>query len=131
MLDTNIFVSAYMFNGFALRVYDHCMINDIVYVSPYLMQEFANKLRTKFYVEEAEIRSVQNLILLKTINATPQTPFPEVSNDYDDNNILQLADHVDAEFLITGDKGLLALQFYKNTRIVSPRYFYDHFIFQE
>ena len=109
VLDTNIFVSAYMFKGFALRVYDHCMINDKVFVSPYLMQEFANKLRTKFFVEDAEIKSVQSLILTKAINVTPQTPLPEVSKDKDDNNILQLADYVNAEFLITGDKGLLSL----------------------
>jgi len=39
--------------------------------------------------------------------------------DEKDNYLLDLAEHVDADFLVTGDKPLLELARHKNTRIIS------------
>lgn len=80
---------------------------------------------------EGDIQETKQVILIKAINVTPKVPLPSISNDEDDNNILQLSDHVKAEYLITGDKGLLALEDFGNTKIVSPRDFYNRFILQE
>ena len=130
VLDTNVLISAFLFKGFAALVYDHCEINETVYISPWILQEFSDNLFYKFEVEEGKIRKFERKILFGGYNITPQAPLPDISEDKDDNNILQLADHVDAEFLITGDKGLLSLESYKDTSIVSPRYFYNHFIYR-
>lgn len=47
-------------------------------------------------------------------------PKSVLSPDPDDNYLLALADLGQAQFLVTGDKDLLALKRYKFTRIVTP-----------
>jgi putative PIN family toxin of toxin-antitoxin system len=47
-------------------------------------------------------------------------PEVNVSPDPDDNYLLALAEVGLAQFLVTGDKPLLALKRYKSTRIVTP-----------
>ena len=45
--------------------------------------------------------------------------------DPKDNYLLDLSETVEADFLVTGDKPLLNLQFHGNTRIISYRNFCD------
>lgn len=47
-------------------------------------------------------------------------PKVDISPDPDDNYLLALADAGRAQFLVTGDKPLLALQRHKSTKIVTP-----------
>ena len=43
-----------------------------------------------------------------------------VCRDPKDNHILALAHEADANFIVTGDKDLLVLENYKETKIVTP-----------
>ncbi len=43
--------------------------------------------------------------------------------DKDDDNVLACAMEAAAEYLVTGDKDLLAMKKYKGTRIITPREF--------
>jgi len=49
-----------------------------------------------------------------------EPPHVTVSPDPDDNYLLALAEAGEAQFLVTGDKPLLALRRHKSTRIVAP-----------
>lgn len=53
----------------------------------------------------------------------PNTPLPNICRDPDDNNILQLAETANANFIVTGDKDLLTLAVFGSTKIVSPAVF--------
>jgi putative PIN family toxin of toxin-antitoxin system len=47
-------------------------------------------------------------------------PRVDRSPDPDDNYLLALADAGKAQFLVTGDRPLLRLEFYKSTQIITP-----------
>jgi putative PIN family toxin of toxin-antitoxin system len=57
----------------------------------------------------------------------PHTNLPINCRDKDDNNILQLAESVFADYIITGDKDLLILKHFKKTRILLPSEFLSLF----
>ncbi|MBV6442783.1 MAG: putative toxin-antitoxin system toxin component, PIN family [Haliscomenobacteraceae bacterium CHB4] len=66
-----------------------------------------------------------SLIAEKSSLVQPHTPLPTVCRDTDDNNVLQLTESVQADYLITGDKDLLVLNIYQGTRIVAPAQFLE------
>lgn len=125
VLDTNILISAFVFRGKAAAVFDHCALREELFVSQWILDELSQKLRFKFNVEERDILEMLSLIAEKSSLVQPHTPLPTVCRDMDDNNILQLAESVQADYLITGDKDLLVLDTYQDTRIVAPAQFLD------
>ena len=48
-----------------------------------------------------------------------------IIKDSDDNKLLELADESKADFLITGNSSDFNMTHYKNTKIVSPRVFWE------
>ena len=61
------------------------------------------------------------------INTNPIGKIPEACRDKDDNNILHLAKHIQADLIITGDKDLLVLIEFDVTRIINPRTFIERY----
>ncbi|MBP6825069.1 MAG: putative toxin-antitoxin system toxin component, PIN family [Saprospiraceae bacterium] len=125
VLDTNIFISAFVFRGKAAAVFDHCALREELFVSQWILDELAQKLRSKFNIKEGDVLEMLSLITEKSSLVQPHTPLPSACRDVDDNNILQLAESVQADFLITGDKDLLVLGTFSGTRIVTPAQFLD------
>ena len=50
-----------------------------------------------------------------------------IIKDKDDNKLLELADESNADFLITGNHLDFNITHYKNTRILSPRNFWEEY----
>jgi len=48
-----------------------------------------------------------------------------ILKDSDDNKLLELAEESNADFLITGNSVDFRMSHYKNTRVVSPRDFWN------
>jgi len=125
VLDTNILISAFVFRGKASAVFDHCALREELFVSQWILDELAQKLRFKFSIKEHDILEMLSLIAEKSTFVQPHTVLPSVCRDSDDNYILQLTESVQADFLITGDKDLLVLDTYQGARIVAPAQFLD------
>ena len=70
-------------------------------------------------------QSVDDLIiLLKTIALDVKIkPKHKLCRDLKDNFLLDLIDQSKADYLVTGDKDLIALNPFKTAQIVSPAYF--------
>lgn len=68
-------------------------------------------------------------ILLTEIEHRGTTFFPSVRidllNDKDDNKLLELAESSGADFLITGNLNDFTMPFYKQTKIISPKDYYE------
>lgn len=92
------------------------------------MNETFEKLITKFEFPLAIANELLNTLLHTTILLKPDNELPTICRDKDDNNVLQLAVFSDADYIITGDKDLLVLMSFHNTKIISPREFYNEFI---
>lgn len=123
VLDTNVLISAFVFKGRAATVYQFCATNESIFISDWIMGELTRTLRNKFNTHELDIEDFVALLSAKCSLAIPTSPLPDICRDPDDNNILQLAEHVAVDYLITGDKDLLALGQIASTRIVSPSEF--------
>jgi len=51
----------------------------------------------------------------------------QLISDYDDNMILELAEECDADFTITGNTTDFTFPTYKETRIVTPKEYWDNY----
>ena len=117
------------FRGFAADVYDHCVLHVELFTSEWILSEFSEKMEHKFrYSPELRNRIIETVRETHTV-ASPTNDLPVDSLDPDDNNVLQVAVFINANFLITGDaKHLLPLKKVGETTIISPRGFYELYI---
>ncbi len=120
VLDTNVFISSIVFKGICREVFNEVIENDQCFISPFILNELKNKLQSKFLIIPSDVLDLENDILRVLILQNPHTDFPSICRDNDDNNILQIAESVNADYIITGDKDLLILQKYKQSKIISP-----------
>ena len=110
VLDTNVFLSSFLFPGFSSKVYDFCVSNFNVFSSDWLLNELEEKLFGKFKLSEEKSESILNLIKERVSIIQPFNQLPAVCRDQDDNHVLQLAEYIQANYIITGDKDLLILE---------------------
>jgi putative PIN family toxin of toxin-antitoxin system len=131
VFDTNVLISTFVFKGFSKEVFEYCFSYHQLYTSPWILNEFQEKMREKLKVPEDKISVVIELIKegFKIINPTGAPP--RICRDEDDNNILLLAKFIKAEYIVTGDKDLLSLIEYEGTQIESPRGFWEKTIKEE
>ena len=128
IFDTNVLLSSLLFPGFSTKVYDFCAVSYNVMSSDWLMEELSEKLTGKFKLTDDQAEEYLDLLKERMAIVHPFNEIPNVCRDADDNHVLQLADYIQANCIITGDKDLLVLERYKKTQIVSPRQFYASFI---
>ena len=119
VFDTNIFISAFVIpGGKAEEAYLKALRGSFeLYSSIAILTETAQKLRSKFKWKEDKIEH-----LLKTISKfatiTKTHPHLHILTDEPDNRILECAQSVNADLIVTGDKHLLFLKHFHDTRIV-------------
>lgn len=98
-----------------------------LFISSFILGEITEKLAKKFHLKTSEIKRIQNFLQDSFLEIKPTNTIPNICRDIDDNQILQLASFVKADFLITGDKDLLVLEHYLSVSILSPRDFMKKF----
>lgn len=117
VLDTNVIISALLFDGLPEQLLlkslsgPHQLI-----LSPYIITETSRILETKFGVKPGDL-----LLLQQFLNESELVyfdPFLNVISDEPDNRILETAVIGKADYLVTGDKLLLALQSYQDLQII-------------
>jgi putative PIN family toxin of toxin-antitoxin system len=123
LLDTNIYISAILFNGKPKLVLQD-LIDDVFigFISNEILDEIEETLaRPKFKLPDdfiqftiSEIRNANNLIKNK--------PLKNYFNlrDRNDFHILESAYSANVDYLITGDKDLLSLEGISNFKIITP-----------
>ncbi|MDR3195577.1 MAG: putative toxin-antitoxin system toxin component, PIN family [Endomicrobium sp.] len=122
VLDMNVFVSAFYFEGNPKLVLERVIEGiDETYVSKGMNEEiFSVMIRPKFktdieYVEHF-IKSIEDI----SIGVRTKEKLKGVSEDIKDGKILECALEAKAEYIVTGDKDLLSLKSFKNIKISSP-----------
>ena len=124
ILDTNQFVSAFLFGGMTKIVFDLVLNNKLeLYVSEDLKAEVLEKF--KYYgASEQTLLDAFLFLDAKGIVITPKTEV-SICRDPEDNYLLALAEEAQASYLVTRDKDLLDLpqKKWKNTKIVKPEEF--------
>jgi len=135
VLDTSVLIAAFFRPlagpSFSREVFDHLVASeDDLFSSPYILQEFRQKCLKKlgFTVTETDLFERQLKKRLQVVTPEPgsfeHAPTRQL-RDPNDQPILDLAAVVRADFLMTWDKDLLVLRHLKQTRILTPREFWD------
>ncbi len=124
ILDTNVLISAFGWDGNEARVLEAALTGRLkMATSPFLIEEFrrvALKPYLNFNAEKVEEFLSKVLEVARLVNTRPTI---RLLSDVADNRVLECAAEAKADFIVTGDTGLLALKAFKNTRIVTPKDF--------
>jgi uncharacterized protein len=132
VIDTNVFVSALIQQGYPFHIIAELFIENkiILCVSDELLQEYFEVLnRDKFNKYHEFIIKARQLLAdieEKSIKFHPKIKLHVIS-DKDDNKLLELADECHADFLITGNTNDFTMPKYKETRIVTPKDYWENY----
>lgn len=124
VLDTNMFVSGFIFHGMVKVVFDLILENKLqMYISPKLRSEVIEKFKA-FNIAVREKKKLLAFIESRGIQIEPKIKVT-ACRDPKDNFILELAESSQANYVITRDKDLLDLpgSIWKSTKIIKPEDF--------
>ena len=124
ILDTNLFISAYLSGGMTETILDLIVQNKLkLNVSQHLIDEVLDKLVNKFGFDESDLERFNNLI---NTRSTPYLTFHNVKicRDPKDDFLIDLIIASNPDYLVTRDKDLLEIeQNFGKTRIIKPEEF--------
>ena len=125
VIDTNVFVSSF-FGGNPRKIIDLWKTGKITLcLSRDIFDEYIDVLRRIGLHDEKELEELLALFS-KSYNIifTAKTPrLNVVEGDPDDDKFIECAVALKADFIVTGDKHLRAIQKYMSTRVTSPEQF--------
>jgi putative PIN family toxin of toxin-antitoxin system len=134
VLDTSVLIAAFykpLYGpSFSRDVYDYLVDEEQVFVSKEIMHEFKDKGAKKLKLSHQESSELESLLLkklcLKEIKRSEiNLPKGLLLRDKNDLHILELAVLVEADLILSWDKDLLTLKGVGNTKILTPREFWD------
>jgi uncharacterized protein len=127
-LDSNVYVSAFVFGGKPGRVIEMATEGTIdVAVSGAIVAEVRRVLVTKFrWSEERAAAVVETMETMATPTTTTEV-LDVVERDPDDNRVLECATAALSEFVVTGDTDLLALGSFRGIAIITVGSFLEKF----
>lgn len=118
VFDTNVYISALSFpDSKAEEAYILAVNGEVeLYTSVPILTETAGKLREKFQWNDDRITAVIRHISRTAAVIKPRLKL-NILTDEPDNRILECAEEIKADLIVTGDKHLLSLKEYKGTGI--------------
>ncbi len=131
VIDTNVIVSSLIQRSYPYKIIYELFVDDrfVLHVSEELMTEYYEVLsRQKFARFPDFFSKAENLLAdieTKAKKIIPSTKLDLIS-DKDDNMILELADECKADFIITGNTNDFTFSEHKQTRIVSPKEYWEN-----
>lgn len=125
VIDTNVFVSSF-FGGNPRKIIDLWKTGQIMLcLSKPIVDEYIAVLQRLGLENEKELRELLRLFAIGShIVFTLETPeLNLVEKDPDDDKFIECAVALDAAVIVSGDKGLVAIQNYMGIKIVTPKEF--------
>lgn len=125
-LDSNVYVSAYVFGGKPGRVIELATEGVIaISVSDSILVEIRRVLITKFGWSAERADDVVATIEATAAATAPTEVLDVVDRDPDDNRVLECATAAQSEFIVTGDSDLLTLGSFRGIAIVTVASFLE------
>jgi uncharacterized protein len=135
VIDTNVFVSALIQRSYPYFIVRELFSNNDIElcVSDELFEEYYDVLNREKFSKYQDF-SAKAQTLLADIQKRAIKYFPagklKIINDIDDNKLLELAETSNANFLITGNTNDFTMKEYKETKIVTPKEFWEMYLMQ-
>jgi uncharacterized protein len=131
VIDTNVIISSLIQKSYPYTIVNELFIDDKIEmcVSEGLMSEYYDVLRREKFARFHDFFSRAEALLVEI--ETKATMFkPKIRlnliSDADDNMVLELADECIADFVITGNTTDFIFPTYKETKIVTPREYWEN-----
>lgn len=124
VFDTKIYISSFFWKGASYKSILHTIESNFkIFVSEAIIKEIKRVLARDFNLEEKTIDEFARGILMfaDLIEARQKIDF--ITDDPDDNRILECAVAGKADYIVTQDKHLLKIEEYKDIKIVMPEAF--------
>jgi uncharacterized protein len=128
ILDTNVYFSAFGFNGQMLQMLRECFERNsiIIYHSPEILAEIEAKIFSDRFrlLTKNKFSSDYILDLFQAMKTNSQNVNPSINinicRDPKDNMFLSLAQEIAADYIVSGDRDLLVLNPFQKTQILTP-----------
>ncbi len=133
VIDTNVFVSSLIQPGFPYLITRELFSNNDIQlcISEEVLEEYYDVLNRKKFEKFSGFNSKAQL-LLTNIKRKATKYFPDIKidliKDLDDNKFLELSETCNAAFLITGNTNDFTFKKFKETRIVTPKEFWEIYL---
>jgi putative PIN family toxin of toxin-antitoxin system len=119
VVDTNIYISAIFWGGKPREIIDLGRDNRVhIFTSLEIENEIAEKLRTKFRLDEEEINQILLDFSTLTVPVKVTTKIEALPDDPEDNKFIECAVLSGANYIVSGDKHLLELKEYSGIKIL-------------
>lgn len=126
VLDSNVFVSAIVWGGNPQKVLNLWLQEKFaLFISPEILLEIL-EVMAKFQIPPGLIWQLKILIESHAQRVIPKSNF-KICRDPKDNKFLNLCFDCKADYLVSGDKDLLAIRKFKKTGILKPKEFLKRF----
>ena len=125
VLDTNVLIAAFIAHGACNELLEHCALNHEIVLSPFILDEFRNKLVDKFGFTSREAGGAVRLLKSRCQTVTPPPLDKPTCRDPDDDNVIAAALAAACDCIVSGDRDLLALAKPFGIPIVSPAKFWE------
>ncbi len=124
VIDTNIYISAIFWGGKPREVVDLGRDKNIlIFTSLDIEKEIAEKLRTKFKLDEEKVNKVLLDFATFTIPVKVTKRIQAVPDDPEDDKFIECAISCNADYIVSGDRHLLNLKGYAGIRILKASEF--------
>lgn len=132
VIDTNVIISSLIQKSYPFDIVNELFIDDKIEmcISDDLKKEYFDVLRREKFArfQDFFVKAESLLVAIET-KATLFVPTIklQIISDVDDNMILELADACLADFVITGNTTDFTFPSYKETKIVTPKEYWDYY----
>ena len=120
VLDTNVWISALEFGGVPDGALVKALGDDQLAISGYIRDEILRVLKTKFRRDSSMSRKRLDELLMRAIVVEVTGEISGACRDSKDDAILETAWKAHADYLVAGDKYLLALKEFRGIAIITP-----------
>jgi putative PIN family toxin of toxin-antitoxin system len=124
LLDSNVWLAILTTDGFCRHTWRAARGRCQYAASPQILDEIAEKLRTKFGFSPRHARLMTFFVERQTEAVEVVSSF-DICRDADDNRILAASLDSGCSHLVTGDSDLLVLKKFAGISIVTPREFLE------
>jgi putative PIN family toxin of toxin-antitoxin system len=123
VIDINIFVSSFLWEGNPKKVVDRAIEGiDELYISKEILEQISEVMnRPKFKVDREGVKYYMKLIEEISNEIICNGKIQDGSRDTDDNIILECGLTGNVDYIVTGDEDLLVLKEFNGIKIVTPK----------
>ena len=127
VLDANIYISSIFWElGNPHKIIKKALDKKIqAFITLEILQDVEKVMRRDFNEPEEMIKRQISLILTYAEIVAPKDVGNAVKEDSDDDMILRCSKSINADYIVSGDRHLLKLKKFQNTKIVLPKEFMD------